>query len=70
MSGPIKVRRATPTETDLGVAMNALQDAISEAESDGRRALDDDDEHQAEQHEERAGRLRRVYEWLQEVDLD
>lgn len=57
-----------PSTTELATALNALQDAISEARTDGARAGALGDVDGAAEHRARAERLRRVYRWLQTVD--
>jgi len=57
-----------PTDAELGTAVSALQDAISDARSDGARAAVNGDVDGAREHRDRAERLRRVCHWLEGVD--
>lgn len=57
-----------PSDAELATAVNALQDAISEARSDGARAGAAGDVNGASDHRDRAERLRRVCHWLKGVE--
>ena len=57
-----------PSDDDLGNALNALEDAIDEANSDALMAQAYGDGDGAARHLARAESLRRVYAWLLELE--
>lgn len=57
------------SDSDLGTAINVLQDAIGEARADAKRAESDGDRLGTEHYNERVKCLRRVIRWLEEVDI-